>query len=67
MKAIKTICLIAKLIFIKKDWKYIKALCKDPIGVTYLTVDDKALHNPKEKAEILNNQFYSVFKKGKPE
>ena len=23
-----------------------------------LTVDDKVLHNPKEKAEILDNQFY---------
>ena len=28
-----------------------------------LTVDDKVLHNPKKKAEILNNQFYSVFTK----
>ena len=41
----------------KKIWKYIKTLRKDPTGVISLTVDDKVLHNPKEKAEILNNQF----------
>ena len=41
----------------KKFWKYIKTLHKDPTGVMSLTVDDKVLHNPKEKAEILNNQF----------
>ena len=44
-------------------WRYIKKLCKDSTGVTSLTVDDKILHNSKDKAEILNSQFYSVFTK----
>ena len=46
----------------KKIWKYIKTLRKDPTGVMSLTVDDKVLHSPKEKVEILNNQFYSFTK-----
>ena len=47
----------------KNFWRYIKKLCKDSTGVTLLTVNNKVLHSPKDKAEILNNQFYSVFTK----
>ena len=55
MKAIKIFCLIAKLIpmnLITKIWRCI--IKKDQTGVTSLTVGDKVLHNPKEKAETIN-------------
>ena len=45
----------------KSFWRYIKKFCKDSTRIMSLTVDD--IHNPKDKAEILNNQFYSVFTK----
>lgn len=33
--------------------------CVDQTGVTSLTIDDKILHNPKEKVEVLNNQVFT--------
>ena len=45
----------------KKFWRYIKKLRKDQVGVPPLSINNTTLQNPKEKAEALNNQFYSVF------
>ena len=45
----------------KRFWKYIKSLCKDHIGVPTLINNSKVITDSLEKAEALNNQFYSVF------
>jgi len=45
----------------KRFWKYIKSLRKDHVGVSTLSSDDKQVTDSFEKAEILNNQFHSVF------
>jgi len=42
----------------KHFWKYVKNLRKDCVGVSPLKLDGKILI---EKANALNNQFYSVF------
>ena len=44
----------------KKFWRYIKKLRKDQVGVPPLSINNTTLQSPKEKAEALNNQFYSV-------
>ena len=45
----------------KKFWRYIKSLRKDHVGVSALISNGKTLTDSLEKAEVLNNQFYSVF------
>ena len=45
----------------KKFWRYIKSLRKDHVGVPALISNGKILTDSLEKAEVLNNQFYSVF------
>ena len=47
----------------KQFWSYIKRLWKDHSGVSPLTVNGKTSSSAKDKAEILNNQFQSVFTK----
>ncbi|XP_077978226.1 uncharacterized protein LOC144433741 [Glandiceps talaboti] len=45
----------------KPFWNYIKALRRDVIGVSPLSSMGRIASSAKEKAEILNNQFCSVF------
>jgi len=45
----------------KKFWKYIKSLRKDHVGVSTLSSDGKQVTDSFDKAELLNNQFHSVF------
>ena len=45
----------------KNFWKYVKNLRKDRVGVSPLKLDGKVLVGGAEKADALNNQFYSVF------
>ena len=45
----------------KRFWKYVKSLRKDRVGVSPLKIDGKDIINGAEKADMLNNQFYSVF------
>ena len=45
----------------KRFWKYIKSSRKDHIGVPTLINNGKVITDSLEKAEALNNQFYSVF------
>ena len=45
----------------KRFWKYIKSLRKDHVGVPPLTTDGVTTSKSKDKADILNHQFYSVF------
>ena len=44
----------------KHFWKYVKNLRKDRVGVSPLRLDGKILIDGAEKANALNNQFYSV-------
>jgi len=44
-------------------WKYIKAKCKDDIGISTIMVDGNPCTDPKTKATALNNYFESVFTK----
>jgi len=39
----------------------VKSLCKDKSGVPPLHFNETAVHNTKDKAEILNNQFHATF------
>ena len=49
----------------KNFWKYVKNLRKDRVGVSPLKVNGKVLDlDGAEKADALNNQFYSVFTNG---
>jgi len=41
----------------KNFWRYVKSLCKDKSGVPPLNFNETTVHNTKDKAEILNNQF----------
>ena len=45
----------------KNFWRYIRRLRKDNIGVAPLKHQNSLNGNPRDKAEILNDQFYSVF------
>ena len=45
----------------KRFWSYIKSLKVDTIGIPTLTKDNRLESDNKLKAEILNNQFKSVF------
>ena len=45
----------------KRFWSYIKSLKIDTIGIPTLTKDNRLESDNKLKAEILNNQFKSVF------
>jgi len=45
----------------KRFWKYIKSLHKDHIGVPPLVTNEITISKSKDKAETLNQQFYSVF------
>ena len=45
----------------KPFWRYIKSLRRDNSGISPLKQDGKLHNDPKDKAEILNNQFKSVF------
>jgi len=45
----------------KNFWKYIKALRKDPTGNPPFRLQNQLVTDAKEKADALNNQFYSVF------
>ena len=45
----------------KHFWKYIKSLRKDHVEVPTLINNGKVITDSLEKAEALNNKFYSVF------
>lgn len=45
----------------KKFWSFMKGLRKDASGVSPLLDNGKYCSDPKEKADILNRQFQSVF------
>ena len=45
----------------KPFWRYVKSLHRDNSGISPLKQDGKLHNDSKDKAEILNNQFKSVF------
>jgi len=45
----------------KRFWQYIKAKCKDSSGIPILKSDGKEVTDSKQKADILNKQYNSVF------
>lgn len=45
----------------KRFWQYIKAKRRDSSGIAVLKSNGKEFTNPKQKADILNNQYNSVF------
>ena len=47
----------------KRFWSYIKSLRKDTSGVSLLKENGKMHADPKDKADILNRQYESVFTK----
>jgi hypothetical protein len=47
----------------KRFWSYVKALRKDNSGVAPLKDSGKMHADPKDKADILNRQYESVFTK----
>ena len=47
----------------KKFWTYIKNKRTDNVGIADLTSGNKILHKPIDKANLLNDQFSSVFSK----
>ena len=50
----------------KRFWHYVKSLKKDASGVSPLKVNGKLFSDNKEKANILNQQYQSVFTKENP-
>ena len=50
----------------KKLWTYIKGKTSENTGVADLTNGNKIVHDPKTKADLLNDQFSSVFSKPDP-
>ena len=50
----------------KRFWSYIKSLRKDSGGVSPLKSDGIMYNNPKDKANILNKQYQSVFTRETP-
>ena len=47
----------------KQFWKYIKTKRKDNVGIQSLKVDNQTITDDQGKADILANQFHSVFTK----
>ena len=45
----------------KPFWRYVKSLRRDNSGISPLKQDGRLHNDSKDKAEILNNQFKSVF------
>ena len=45
----------------KPFWRYVKSLRRDNSGISPLKQDGKLHNDSKDKAEILNNQFKSLF------
>ena len=45
----------------KQFWRYVKSLRRDNSGISPLKQDGKLHNDSNDKAEILNNQFKSVF------
>jgi len=45
----------------KKFWSFIKSLRKDSCSIQTLKVNSKVITNNKEKAEVLNSHFQSIF------
>ena len=50
----------------KRFWTYIKSLCKDSTGVAPLKDNGRLFNAPKDKADILNRQYQSVFTQEEP-
>ena len=50
-----------KIVQIQKLWAYIKSKKHEQVGISDLKVNDKMFQDPKDKANILNKQFSSVF------
>ncbi len=51
---------------LKRFWGFIKSMRKDHVGVTTLKDNGKVYTDPKEKANLLNRQFESVFTQEDP-
>ena len=49
----------------KRFWTYIKHQKSSNIGVSPLKVDGRLVSDPKEQANVLNNQFFRAFSEGK--
>ena len=45
----------------KRMWSYVKSKRTDHCGIAPLKQDEKTFTTPKDKAEILNNYFSSVY------
>ena len=45
----------------KKFWTYVKSQRKENSGIADLTVNNKIINDPKEKADLFNDQFTKVF------
>ena len=45
----------------KNIWRCVKRLCKDKTGVPPLCCNESTLHRSIDKAEVINNQFHTVF------
>ena len=45
----------------KKFWTYVKSQRKEKTGISDLTVNNKTIQDPKEKANLFNDQFSKVF------
>ena len=57
----KTLSENTKLSITKRFWQYIKAKHKDSSGIPILKSDGKEVTDSKQKADILNKQYNSVF------
>ena len=51
----------------KPFWRYVKAKGQENVGIAPLKKDGILHNKAQDKAEILNNQFYSVFTKDQDE
>jgi capsular polysaccharide biosynthesis protein len=45
----------------KKFWTYVKSQRNEKTGISDLTVNNKIIQDPKEKANLFNEQFSKVF------
>ena len=50
----------------KSLWRYLKGLRRDTCGVSTIAADGRTGTDPKDKAEMLNAQFSSVFTREDP-